>query len=138
VKLTKNQKGMSTIVLIIVVGFFAYAIFIGLKITPVYLEYFTIKSSVDALAEEMKTRQMTKGQFISLMKKRMDLNYVSVNDLVPQRDGCEKTSKEVFLFQRGKKEYEIGASYEKRIPIIANIDFLLNFEHKKAIPIASK
>ncbi len=137
-KLIKNQKGMPTIVLIIVVGFFAYSIFLGIKITPVYLEYLTIKSSVDALAEEMKTRQITKSQFMSLMAKRMDLNYVSVKDLVPRRDGCEKTTKEVFLFQRGKKEYEIGASYEKRIPIIANIDFLLNFEHKKAIPIASK
>lgn len=133
VKLTKNQTGMSTIVLIVIIGLFGYAIFIGLKITPVYMEYFSIRSAVDGLAEEMKTRQMSKPQYMNLMRKRLDINYVSIDGLTPSRDGCDKTKKDVFYFKTTKKSTEVGVNYEKRIPMIANIDFLISFDYIRTI-----
>jgi len=133
VKLTNKQTGLSTIVLIVIVGLFAYAIFIGLKITPVYMEYFSIKSTVDGLADEMKTRQMSKAQFMDLMEKRLDINYISIRDLKPSRDGCDKTKKDAFHFKTVKKNTEIGVNYEKRIPLIANIDFLLSFDYLRTV-----
>ena len=132
-KLTNKQTGLSTIVLIVIVGLFAYAIFIGLKITPVYMEYFSIKSTVDGLADEMKTRQMSKAQFMDLMEKRLDINYISIRDLKPSRDGCDKTKKDAFHFKTVKKNTEIGVNYEKRIPLIANIDFLLSFDYLRTV-----
>ena len=132
-KLTKNQTGMSTILLIVVIGLFGYAIFVGLKITPVYMEYFSIKSAVDGLAEEMKTRQISKAQYMDLMRRRLDINYVNFDALTPSRDGCDKSKKEVFHFKTVKKSTEFGVDYEKRITMLANIDFLISFDYIRTI-----
>ena len=132
-KLTNKQTGMSTIVLIAIIGLFGYAIFIGLKITPVYMEYFSIKSAVDGLADEMQTRQMSKAQYMDLMRRRLDINYVNIDGLKPGRDGCDKSKKDVFHFKTAKKKTEVGVNYEKRIPMIANIDFLISFDYIRTI-----
>ncbi len=124
---------MSTIMLIVIVGLFGYAIFIGLKITPVYMEYFSIRSAVDGLAEEMKTRQISKAQYMDLMRRRLDINYVNIDGLTPSRDGCEKSKKDVFLFKTVKKSTEFGVDYEKRIKMLANIDFLISFNYLRSI-----
>ncbi len=132
-KLTNKQTGMSTIVLIVIIGLFGYAIFIGLKITPEYMEYLSIKSAVDGLADEMQTRQMSKTQFKDLMRRRLDINYVNIDGLTPSRDGCEKTKKDVFYFKSAKKNTDVGVNYEKRIPVIANIDFLISFDYIRSV-----
>ena len=130
-KLLKQQKGLSTIMFIIIVGLFGYAVYIGLKITPVYMEYFSIRSAVDGIAEEMKTRQMSRAQYIELMRRRLDINYVDYGTLEPSRDGCQKSKNDIFHFKTIKKDTEIGVNYEKRVPMIANIDFLVIFDYKK-------
>ena len=137
-KLNKQQTGMSTIVMIVIIGLFGYAIFMGIKIAPVYMEYFSIKSAVDGLADEMKTRKMSKAQYMDSMRRRLDINYVNIDGLTPSRDGCDKSKKDVFHFQTVKKATEVGVNYEKRIPMIANIDFLLAFDYVKTIDATTK
>ncbi len=132
-KLNKNQKGMSTIVLIVIIGFFGYLIFVGLKITPVYMEYFSIKSAVDGLADKMKTKQISKAQYMELMRKRLNINYVNIKELEPSRDGCDKSKKETFHYKTVKKSTEVGVNYEKRIPMMGNIDFLISFDYIRTI-----
>ena len=137
-KLTNKQTGMSTIILIVIIGLFGYAIFMGLKITPVYMEYFSIRSAVDGLADEMQTRQMSKAQYMDLMRRRLDINYVNIDGLTPSRDGCEKSKKDPFHFKTVKKNTEVGVNYEKRIPMIANIDFLISFDYIRTVNAAKK
>ena len=133
VKSVKKQSGLSTIMLIIIVGLFGYAIYVGLKVVPEYMEYFSIKSSVDGLADEMKTRQISKTQYFDLLRRRLEINYIEVSKLVPSRDGCDKSKKEVFLYKGGKKGIDVGVNYEKRVPIIANVDILLSFNHMRNV-----
>ena len=129
-KSNKHQTGMSMLVMIVIIGLFGYAIFIGIKVTPVYMEFYSIRSIVDGLADEMKVRPMNKNQYLDLLIRRLNINYVEVRDLKPSRDGCEKTKKkEVFVFKKEKKKIVIGLDYEKRIPMVANIDFLLQFNY---------
>ncbi len=132
-KSNKHQTGMSMLLMIVIIGLFGYAIFIGIKIIPVYMEFFSIRSAVDGIADQMQTRQISKNQFEDFMRKRLDINYVDYGSLVPRRDGCKKDSKDVLQYKRNKKDIEIGVSYEKRVPMIANIDFLLEFNHSKKI-----
>ena len=132
-KTAKKQIGLSTIMLIIIVGLFGYAVYIGLKIVPAYMDYFSIKSAIDGIAKEMQTRQISKTQFIDLMTRRLDINYVDVYKLTPSRDGCKTSKKDVFHYKTVKKSTEIGVNYEERIPVIANIDFLIVFDYKKTI-----
>ncbi len=124
---------MSTIVLIVIIGLFGYAVFVGLKVAPVYMEYFSVKSAVDGLAEKMKTRQISKAQYIDLMRRRLDNSYVNIDGLIPSRDGCDKSKKDAFHFKTVKKSIEFGVDYEKRIPVLGNIDFLISFNYVRSI-----
>lgn len=87
-KINRHQTGMSMIVMIVIIGLFGYAIFVGVKIAPVYMEYFSIKSVVDSLADEMKTKPMNKSQYIDFIRRRLEINYVDVDALAPCRGGC--------------------------------------------------
>ena len=135
-KSINRQAGISFIVMLVLVGLFGYAIYIGIKLAPVYMEYFSIKSSIDGLAEEMKARKINKKQALDLLDRRLDTNYVSLRQLKPSRDGCVVSKKDVFHFKRTKKDTEVGIHYEKRIPLVANVDALLNFEYVNKVPIA--
>ncbi len=134
-KSINRQAGISFIVMLVLVGLFGYAIYIGIKLAPVYMEYFSIKSSIDSLADEMKTRNINKNQAKSLLSKRLDANYIRFEELKPSRDACDISKKDIFQFKRTKKDIVIGISYEKRVPMVANVDALLNFEHVKSVPI---
>ena len=130
---SKHQSGMSFIVLVVIIGLFGYAAFIGIKIAPEYMEFLSIRTAVNDLADEMESRAMNKNQYMDSLRKRLDVNYVSINKLVPSRDGCSRTKNDVFTYKRGKKEIALGFSYEKRVPILFNIDFLLNFDHMRSV-----
>lgn len=137
-KLAKQQAGLSTIMLIILVGVIGYAIYVGLKVVPVYMDYFSIKSSVNSLADEMKTRQISKSQYMDLLRRRLDINYINTNDLKPKRDGCEISKRDVFHYKSTKKGIEVGVNYEKRVPLFANIDFLLTFDFMRTVQSSAK
>lgn len=132
-KSVKKQTGLSTIMLIVIVGFFGYVVYVGLKLVPEYMEYYSIKSAVDGLADEMKTRQISKTQYLDLIRRRLEINYVDVNRLVPSRDGCDKYKKEVFHYKTSKNGTDFGVSYEKRIDIVANVDVLLAFDYTRNV-----
>ena len=134
-KSSKHQCGMSLIVLIVIIGLFGYAVYIGIKITPEYLEFHSIRSSVDSLGDEMKSRNISKNQYLDLLSRRLNINYVDMYSLKPSRDGCVKGKNEVFSYKREKKAIVLGVNYEKRIPMLVNIDFLLSFNHTKSVAI---
>lgn len=134
---SKHQSGMSLIVLIVIIGLFGYAVYVGIKLVPEYLEFHSISAAVDSLGDEMKTRQISKSQYMQLLDRRLNVNYVNMFNLKPSRDGCDKTKKEAFTYKRGKKEIVLGVNYEKRIPMLANVDFLLRFDHEKSVVVGS-
>ena len=133
---SKHQSGMSLIMLIVIIGLFGYAVFIGIKLVPEYLEFHSVRSAVDSLGDEMKTRQISKSQYINLLERRLNVNYVDMFRLKPGRDGCDKSKKTAFTYKRGKKGIVLGVNYEKRIPMLANIDFLLRFNHEKSVALS--
>ena len=134
-KSINRQSGISFVFMLILIGLFGYAIYIGIKLAPVYMEFYSIKASVDGLAAEMKTRNINKKQALDLLDRRLSTNYVSVSELKPARVACEAGKKDVFHFKRTKKETEIGIHYEKRVPMIANVTAALEFDYITKVPL---
>ena len=137
-KLNQHQAGKSLILMIAIIGLFGYAIYIGIKIIPVYTEFVSIRSTMDSLVEEMQSQPLDKSKYMEFLRKRLDMNYIDVNALTPRRDGCEKNKKDVFSYQRSKESIELGLGYEVRVPIIANIDALLNFDYATSVPLNTR
>ena len=134
---SKHQSGMSLIVLLVIIGLFGYAVYVGIKLVPEYLEFHSIRTAVNSLGDEMRTRSISKNQYLDLLERRLNVNYVDMFKLEPSRDGCDKSKKEVFTYKRGKKDILLGVNYEKRIPMLANVDFLLSFGHERSVAISN-
>ena len=134
---SKHQSGMSLIILLVIIGLFGYAVYVGIKLVPEYLEFHSIRTAVNSLGDEMRTRSISKNQYLDLLERRLNVNYVDMFKLEPSRDGCDKSKKEVFTYKRGKKDILLGVNYEKRIPMLANVDFLLSFGHERSVAISN-
>jgi len=132
--LKKQQTGMSFITLIFLIGIIAYTIYVGFKLVPEYLQFQSVKSSIDSVAAEMQTRPINKSQALNLLRKKLDTGYVDFSELKqPSKDCLLPKSKrqEVFQYKREKNNVELVMRYEKRIPLFANVEMLLNFDYSK-------
>ena len=115
-KSRQSQAGMSIpgmLVIAIMVGFFVMC---GIRMTPVYLEYLTVKRIMEDVASEFKPEE---DQIRDIRRKISNmLNTNQVYGLEP---------KEVEVFRKDGKTI-IDASYEARIPIVGRIDAVMNFD----------
>lgn len=111
----KRQEGMtfiSPLMVLAVVGFFAY---IGIKLTPVYLEYFSVSSSLKSLAEE-ESQGLAASELRSRLLKRLEINnvaHVSENDIRIRSEANSKT---------------VTVQYEVQEPFYGNVSLLISFE----------
>jgi Tfp pilus assembly protein PilE len=112
----RNQSGMtlvSFVVVMAVVGFFLY---IGMKLFPMYSEYFAVRSALKSLAAEPGVTSQDPAQIKStLIDKRLYVSYAtsvkSENITVEQTNGG----------------VQVRVEYEVRKPLIYNLDIVGRF-----------
>ncbi|MBX9402472.1 DUF4845 domain-containing protein [Lysobacter sp. BMK333-48F3] len=111
----RNQGGMTLLGFIIVLsvaGLFAY---IGMKLVPMYSEFYSVKRSLADLSKEPGAGQMDSAKARDLFFRRMDMSYV------------ESVKQENFKIVRNDRGMEITVAYEVRRPLIANLDVVGRF-----------
>ena len=112
-----KQQGLtfiSWLVIIIVVGFF---IMVGIKITPVYLEHFAVKKSMESLKAEPLISRKSLVEIRKMMMRRLDMNSI------------QYLNKEEIKITRAGGVTTIVISYEKRKQIIGNISLVMTFDN---------
>ena len=81
----------------------------------------------------MGSREINKAQFEDLLRRRLDLNYVDLSELQLKNNGCPCSKERLFIYDTKKKSVDVGMKYQRRIPLIANVDVVLTFEHIKSV-----
>jgi len=117
----KRQEGLtfvSLLVVLAVIGFFAY---IGIKLTPVYLENFSVNSSLKSLAEE-ESEGLGAGELRSRLLKRLEINNVTH---VSDRDI------EISTQANGMT---VGIQYDVVTPFYGNVSILVSFDDSVTLP----
>jgi Tfp pilus assembly major pilin PilA len=110
---------ISFLVLLLVVGFFAY---MAMKLVPAYTEFMGVQKAMNDIATENfdgKSMAEIRNDLI----KKMDYQYVG-NDTITRDD---------ITLAKGDQGLQLQVAYDKDIPFIYNIDFLVHFE--KSVPI---
>jgi len=114
---SKRQRGMSIISLIIGIAVIGFLAVIFMRLLPLYLDYNAIKSSMESVAAEVPPNASI-NEVRKRLNKNLEINSVSVVkgvDFELVKDG------------------EIGViyiEYEARATFIANIEFVVTFEHE--------
>ena len=117
----RKQSGITLIGFILVlamVGVFAY---MGMKLIPMYSEYYSVKQALQGLANEPGITTKDPAKVKDLFFRRL---YISYSDNVkPQH---------VKLERKGSN-YLMTVKYEIRRPLIANLDVVGRFEAQKEL-----
>lgn len=113
-----KQAGMTLTSFLMVLAVVGFALYVGMKLFPMYQEFYAIKMSMKSLAKE-QTGEVTPDKTLELFFKRMDMNY---SDTV-KRDNIK--------FDRIDGGWRMSVNYEVRKPLIGNLDIVGKFDNSQ-------
>lgn len=90
---------------------------IGLKIVPLYMENSTIRSSLKSLQNDRSLADASYEEIYELIDKRLDIN------------GIRTIKEEDVEFVEEESYTQVRIDYEKRLPLVSNIDIILTFKN---------
>ena len=109
----KNQLGIGLGGLMVGAAIFILLAVIGMKLGPSYLEFFSIKKAVVAIAQEKPTATVIEIRKAFDARATIDaITTVTGKDLEVTKDGGELL---------------ISASYRKEVPLVANTGIYIDF-----------
>jgi hypothetical protein len=111
----RTQSGMTLIgfvIVLAVVGLFAY---IGMKLIPMYSEYYAVKSALKGLSAEPGIADQDPAKIQDLFFRRLYISY------------AENVKPENVKIKRVDAGWQMDVNYEVRKPIISNLDVVGKF-----------
>ena len=107
---------MSLIGFLLVLIMAMFVIFLGMRITPIYLEYFSVVSAMNGLADERGSAQMTAYDIKVKIMNRLYLSYTDGN----------VTEEDIRIVRR--QGVQLRITYEVRKPLLGNLDVIASFD----------
>ena len=112
----RKQNGLTLIGFIIVLSIVLFMTFIGMKIVPIYMEYYAVVSAMDGVAAERGSAQRAPNRIRTEIRDRLYVSYSSGN----VQDRHMKLTRKNGVFLR--------IAYEVRKPLIGNLDVVAKFD----------
>ena len=112
----KRQRGFTMLGWLVVLTVAGFFIMIGLKVGPVYLENYTIRSVIQSLQNEPLINRKPIGEIRTMLMRRLDIN--NIRSL--QRDQIQ--------IKRTGGVTTISLIHEERRPVIGNVDVIIAFD----------
>jgi hypothetical protein len=116
-----KQSGITLIGFIIVLGVAGVFIFMGMKVIPMYSEYYSVKQSLEGIAKEPGVTDESPARIKDMFFRRMNINY------------SENVKPADIKVVRKDSGYLVTVEYEVRKPLIANLDVVGKFHTEKEL-----
>lgn len=115
----KQQQGMTAIGFMLIIGMIAFFTAIGVKLVPMYIEYYSVSSILKTVQGEADTASKSAAEIEDTILKRLSINEVH-----------RVTKDDITITKEGKKVI-IEISYEARVPLFGNIDIIGDFKDNR-------
>lgn len=119
-----RQRGMGMLGILFIVGLLAFSMTILLKLGPLYLNFWTIRSIMNDVVEQPETIEGGARGISATIGKRMDINSVA-----------NITAKDFDIQKIDQNVYNVTVSYEQRVHLFFNIDAIAMFEYQVEVTI---
>jgi hypothetical protein len=119
----KRQSGISMIGFVIVLIVAAFFVYTAMKLVPAYMDYFSVSKALNTVATQAQSADMSGEELL----RKLD-----VQELSQYFDDADIRNGNVQIVNDPKLGKVIKLSYDKKIPWIYNIDFLVHFD--KSVP----
>jgi uncharacterized protein DUF4845 len=116
----KHQAGLTAIGLILILIPIGLAVFIVMKVAPVYIEALSVGDVVNSLKKELDLKEKSREEIYTMIKKRLDVNNISSVD------------KDDIKIQKTVNDVKVAIDYEANVPLFGNVALALSF-HKSAV-----
>lgn len=121
---SERQRGMTMWSGIFVIAVGVFFLFLFFKLLPPYLDDLKIKSALDGLATEPGAGSMSKGELVSHLAKRFDIDYVT-----------NVKARQLGIDVHGNSKI-LRMNYEVVVPLAYNVSALLEFNHERQVAAA--
>jgi len=115
-KIIRKQKGVTMITIVLGLVLLAFFVLIAVTLWPVYMEYYSVSSHMNRLAEDPQAKSMTKTEIYKTLEKRFgidDIKNVKREDITITGDSGQG--------------YDIEVDYEVRKEFLGNVDLIIYF-----------
>jgi len=117
----QRQLGLTFWGWLTVVGLVIFFGIVGMRLAPLYLEYFRVVASLESLKSERGITRKPRSEIRRLIERRFDINDV---ESVRARD---------VRIQGGAGLLQLSVRYEARTPLLGNVDAVARFEREVRI-----
>ncbi|MBK5963706.1 DUF4845 domain-containing protein [Thiocystis minor] len=114
-----RQRGMGMLGIIFTIGLIAFFMTLLLKLGPLYLNFWTIRSIMTGVAEQSETLQGGARGIADTIGKRMDVNSVA-----------NITTKDFDIKKLEQNTYQVTVNYEQRVHLFFNVDAVAMFTYQ--------
>ena len=113
----RSQQGLSILgwlMVLAVVAFFASTAF---KVMPHYLDYMSLEKIITSVETDKASDVRTVGEFYNHVSKAMQVN-----------NNRDQNMRDALQVKVENNEFLVHLKYEKREPLIENLDLVVNFD----------
>ncbi|MCC4606586.1 MULTISPECIES: DUF4845 domain-containing protein [Xanthomonas] len=112
----RKQSGMTLTSFVVVLAVVGFGLYIGMKLFPMYQEYYSVRTAMKGLAKEPGSANMDPSKLQDLFFRRLYINY------------SENVKKEDVKFERVDGGWRMKVNYEVRRELIGNLDIVGKFD----------
>lgn len=115
-KVRRKQGGLTLIGFLIVLAMVIFVAFIGMKIAPIYMEYYSVVSAMNGVASERGSANLSPYDIRVRVLNRLYVSY-----------SAENVKEQHIKLTRGNG-VNLRIAYEVRKPVIGNLDVVAKFD----------
>ena len=112
----RKQGGLSLLGFLVVLAVVGFAAYVGMKLFPMYQEYYSVRSAMKGLANEPGVADMDPAKIQDLFFRRLYINY------------SENVKPQNVKFERTDGGWNMRVNYEVRRPLVGNLDVVGRFD----------
>lgn len=112
----KKQQGVTGIGWLIILGLIAFFVFIGLRLFPIYIEKFSVVSSLESLKNEPQVTKKSKAEILRLITNRFQINDVK-----------NATRKDITITQRAGV-LTVSVKYDVKTKLFGPLSLIAEFD----------
>lgn len=117
-----HQQGITLFGFVLTMFLIGFVVFTTLKLFPVYMEHFSILSSLESLEQERDKEYVGAVEVRNTLLRRFQMNNVS------------QAGKDDISIIRDGQIYHVEIAYEVRIPFISNVSLVVSFNNTAEVP----
>ena len=117
----RMQRGMTMLGFLITLSVVILFLFCGMKIVPMYIEFYSVKKALASIANEQNAAASSKEAIRALFARHIKIDYVKI--IKPDMLKIETTG----------DGYNLSVTYERREELVANLDVVGRFHAEQAL-----